>query len=133
MKKRIIPYNSKIKELARRLRTNGALSEVLLWKPLKGKQLLGYAFDRQKPRGDYIVDFFCNELMPAIEIDGAAHNYTGEEAQRRQAKLEKLGIKFLRFTDGDVKGNIEGVVAIIEAWVKNHTLPTPSPLPRGDF
>jgi very-short-patch-repair endonuclease len=65
MKKRIIPYNSKIKELARRLRTNVTLSEVLLWKPLKGKQLLGYAFDRQKPIGDYIVDFFCNELMLA--------------------------------------------------------------------
>lgn len=133
MKKRIIPYNSKIKELARRLRTNGALSEVLLWKPLKGKQMLGYDFDRQKPRGDYIVDFFCNELMLAIEIDGDTHNYTGEEDQRRQANLEKLGIKFLRFTDGDVKGNVEGVVAIIEDWVKNHTLPTPSPLPRGDF
>jgi len=74
MKKRIIPYNSKIKELARRLRTNGTLSEVLLWKPLKGKQLLSYDFDRQKARGDYIVDFFCNELMLAIEIDGATHN-----------------------------------------------------------
>jgi hypothetical protein len=56
--------------------------------------------------GDYIVDFFCKELMPAIEIDGAAHNYTGEEAQRRQANLEKLGIKFLSFTDGDVKENV---------------------------
>jgi very-short-patch-repair endonuclease len=56
MKKRIIPYNSKIKELARRLRTNVTLSEVLLWKHLKGKQMLGYDFDRQKPRGDYIVD-----------------------------------------------------------------------------
>jgi very-short-patch-repair endonuclease len=133
MKKRIIPYNSKIKELARRLRTNGALSEVLLWKHLKGKQMRGYDFDRQKPMGDYIVDFFCNELMLAIEIDGDTHNYTGEEDQRRQANLEKLGIKFLRFTDGDVKGNVEGVVAIIEDWVKNHTLPTPPPLPRGDF
>jgi very-short-patch-repair endonuclease len=133
MKKRIILYNSKIKELARRLRTNGTLSEVLLWKHLKGKQMRGYDFDRQKPMGDYIVDFFCNELMLAIEIDGDTHNYTGEEDQGRQANLEKLGIKFLRFTDGDAKGKVEGVVAIIEDWVKNHTLPTPSPLPRGDF
>ncbi len=120
MKKRIIPYNSKIKELARRLRKNGTLSEVLLWKHLKRKQMLGYDFDRQKPMGDYIVDFFCNELMLAIEIDGDTHNYTGEEDQRRQANLEKLGIKFLRFTDGDVKRNVEGAVAIIEDWVKNH-------------
>jgi len=35
---------------------------------------LGYDFDRQKPIDDFIVDFFCNELMLAIEIDGETHN-----------------------------------------------------------
>lgn len=133
MKKRIIPYNSRNKELARCLRRNGTLSEVLLWKYLKVKQMLGYDFDRQKPLDDYIVDFFCNELMLAIEIDGGTHNYKGEEDQRRQKKLEKLGIKFLRFTDEDVKGNIEGVVAIIEEWVKNNTNPPLHPSQEGTF
>lgn len=87
--------------------------------------MLGYDFDRQKPMGDYIVDFFCNELMLAIEIDGDTHNYTGEEDQSRQVNLEKLGIKFLRFTDGDVKGNVEGVVAIIEDSYLTHPFTPP--------
>jgi very-short-patch-repair endonuclease len=38
----IIPYNPKLKELARKLRKESTLGEVLLWNQLKGKQLLGY-------------------------------------------------------------------------------------------
>ncbi len=34
------------------------LSEVLLWNHLKGKQMRGYDFHRQKPINNYIVDFF---------------------------------------------------------------------------
>jgi very-short-patch-repair endonuclease len=49
MLKKIIPYNPELKELARQLRKNGTLSEVLLWRHLKSKQILGYDFDRQKP------------------------------------------------------------------------------------
>jgi len=30
----------------------------------------GYDFHRQKPVGNYILDFFCDKLMLAIEIDG---------------------------------------------------------------
>ena len=88
------------------MRKNSTLSEVLLWKYLKGKKTLGYDFDRQKPIDNYIVDFFCNELMLAIEIDGCTHNEKSEEDQRRQAKLESLGVRFLRFYDFDVKKNI---------------------------
>ena len=46
------------------------LSEVLLWKSIKGKQMLGYDFDRQRPIDNYIVDFYCKDLKLAIEIDG---------------------------------------------------------------
>lgn len=69
IKRKIIPYNSKLKELARDLRKQGIYSEVVLWKSLKGKQVLGFDFHRQRPIDEYIVDFFCSELMLAIEID----------------------------------------------------------------
>jgi very-short-patch-repair endonuclease len=46
--------------------------------------------------------------------------------------LKGLGVKFLRFTDEDVKKNIEGVVLTIEKWIREHQ-PTPAPLPRGDL
>lgn len=124
-RKKIIPYNRKLKELARQLRKNSTLSEVLLWKYLKGGQMLCYDFDRQKPIDDYIVDFFCSELMLAVEIDGNTHNYKIEEDIMRQERLESLGIRFLRFTDKDVKQNIEGIVITIENWIREHT-PFPS-------
>jgi very-short-patch-repair endonuclease len=59
--------------------------------------------------------------MLAIEIDGETHNYKVDEDEERQTRLEKLGIKFLRFSDMDVKQNIEGVIAAIEKWVKENT------------
>ena len=128
-----------LKALARELRKNSTLSEVLLWRHLKSKQLLGYDFDRQKPMDNFIVDFFCNELMLAIEIDGATHNYKIGRDRERQKRLEGAGVRFLRFTDEYVKQNIEGVVCVIERWIRENQAnmetipPTPTPLPRGDF
>ena len=57
-RRQIIPYNPKLKEIARQLRNNSTLSEVLLWLELKGKKMRGYDFHRQKPIDNYIVDFF---------------------------------------------------------------------------
>jgi len=94
--------------------------------------MFGYDFDRQKPVDNYIVDFFCNELMLAIEIDGDTHNYKIERDIKRQKRLEASGIRFLRFTDEDVKENIEGVVVMIGEWIRRNGKPTPAPLPRGD-
>ena len=75
MKRKIIPYNPKLKELARELRNNSTKAEIILWLKLKNKQLYGYDFHRQKPIDNYIVDFFCQELMLAIEVDGYSHQF----------------------------------------------------------
>jgi very-short-patch-repair endonuclease len=123
-RKKILNYNPKLKELARKLRNNSTLAEILLWNYLKGKQMLGYDFHRQKPIDNYIVDFFCYELMLAIEIDGGSHINTDDDIER-QTRLESLGVRFLRFYDGDVKQNIGGVVLIIEEWIRENQ-PTPS-------
>ena len=69
----IIPYNPKLKQFARDLRNNSTLSEVLLWRQIKG-QTLKYEFHRQVPIDEFIVDFYCHELKLAIEIDGDSHN-----------------------------------------------------------
>ena len=95
---KIIPYNPRLKALARQLRKNSTLAEVLLWKNIKGKSY-GYEFHRQVPIGEYIVDFFCHELNLAIEIDGNTHDYNYENDEQRQKKLESLGITFIRFSD----------------------------------
>jgi len=108
----------------------------------------GDDFDRQKPIDNFIVDFFCNELMLAIEIDGETHNYKISRDRERQKRIEGMGVQFLRSTDEEIKQNIEGVVAMIEKWLRENGRgtagrpPTPIPLlapgeslrrPRGDF
>ncbi|MBN8701536.1 MAG: DUF559 domain-containing protein [Bacteroidetes bacterium] len=127
MKHKFITYNPKLKELARRLRNNSTKSEIKLWNYLKGDKLLGYDFHRQKPIGNYICDFFCKELMLAIEVDGYSH--TLEDVQKKdiekQKYLESLNITILRFTDTEIFEQIDNVIRKIEHWVREHT-PSPS-------
>ena len=120
MKRRPLPYNPKLKQAARLLRKNSTLSEILLWKHLKGKQMKGYDFHRQKPLDNYIVDFLCSELMLAIEIDGSSHEVEGahERDWERQQKLESLGISFLRFDDRMIKQDMKDVLLAIELWIE---------------
>ena len=133
-KRKIIPYDPKLKELAKKLRKQGILAEVLLWNELKSKKL-GYDFHRQKPLDKYIVDFYCAELGLIIEIDGSSHNENYKKDIDRQKKLESYGLNFLRFYDGDVRYNIEGVIDSIQGWISEHTPSTPPELPplsRGE-
>ena len=131
-KRKIIPYNPELKELARDLRKNMTFSEVLLWNELKQKKILGYDFDRQRPVDNYIVDFYCKELSLAIEIDGSTHYYRDVEDEIRQKNLEKLGVHFLRFDDIEIKKNMFNVLRVIEDWIiKNQ--PTPGPSQEGNI
>ena len=118
MKRRFVQYNPKLKTLARQLRRDGTLSEVLLWKELKGKQIMGYDFHRQKPIGQYIVDFYCPRLELAIEIDGDSHIFKEKRDKERQQRLEELGIRFLRFDDLDVKFQMDKVLDTIREWAE---------------
>lgn len=70
--KRILPYNPKLKDRAKELRKAGILSEVLLWQELKSRKFLNLDFNRQKVIGNYIVDFYCDDLRLVIEIDGSS-------------------------------------------------------------
>lgn len=95
-------------------------SEILLWNQLKGKQVLGYDFHRQKPIDEFVVDFFSPRLRLAIEIDGLSHDGKLEKDSKRQTEIEKFGIRFLRFTDEEVVHNLDGVVDAIRMWIESH-------------
>ena len=110
-------YNPKLKEIARNLRKHSTLSEVLLWQKLKGGQVRGYDFHRQKPIDEYIVDFFCPALKLILEVDGSTHDKKLEEDVRRQKRLEAQGFTVLRFLDRDVKKNMAGVLEAIDIWI----------------
>lgn len=115
MKNKVILYNPDLKEKARLLRKQGILSEILLWKKIKGRAL-GVEFHRQVPLDRYIVDFFCHELMLAIEIDGKSHYFQEIEENdiKRQEKLELLGVHFIRFSDKEVKQQMNGVLRALQ-------------------
>ena len=87
-RRRIIPYNPKLKKYARKLRKNSTFTEILLWNNLKRGQVKGFDFDRQRPIDNYIVDFYCKDLKLAIEVDGESH-YGNEEKDAKKAEKGK--------------------------------------------
>jgi very-short-patch-repair endonuclease len=115
-----IPYNKNLKEFSRQLRNNSTLSEVLLWNELKAEKMFGYQFNRQKPLGTYIVDFYCKKLNLVIEIDGNSHGFDDIYLNdlKRQNILESFGLKFLRFSDLQVKMDMMNVIKVIENFIK---------------
>lgn len=131
---KIIPYNPKLKALARKLRKDMTFGEILLWNELKEDKFWGFDFDRQRCIDNYIVDFYCKELMLAVEIDGMSHNH--EEAflkdEIRQNKLESFGVRFLRFSESEVKYNIVNVIRAMKAQIIGTIKENPNvKLPKG--
>ena len=120
-----IYYNPKLIERARYLRKNSTPAEILLWKNLSRKQILGYQFSRQKPIGEYIVDFYCSKLRLIIEIDGISHNYKRRYDKARQEYLESLGLYFLRFNEREVMKNSYGVLLELTRIIINIQPPNP--------
>ena len=116
-----IYYNPKLKQLARNLRNNSTLSEILFWNKIKGKGILGYQFLRQKPIGNFIVDFYCPKLRLAIEIDGDSHGTKGaiQKDKMKEMYLVKHRINLIRYDDHAVKSSIQDVVDHLIDWIKN--------------
>lgn len=123
MRRKIIPYNSNLKQLSRKLRSESTLGEVLLWNELKNRQFYGYDFHRQKPLLNYIVDFYCNELLLVIEIDGNYHNWEEQSDKdiQRDKMLGAYRLTILRFSEYDVKKDMQNVLRRIEQHIIDHS------------
>lgn len=115
-----ITYNPKLKELARNLRNNSTKAEIKLWGYLRGRQMMGHDFHRQKPVEDFIVDFFCNKLKVVIELDGYTHGFENvvEKDKSKEERLRQLGISVLRFNDNEVMNDIDNVLRAIQYFVE---------------
>ena len=115
-----ITYNNYLKKYSRKLRKQGTYAEVLLWSILRKRQIKGYRFNRQKPIGKYIVDFYCSKLKLVIEVDGISHDDKYEQDFQRQNDIEKFGVNFMRFLDEEVKENIDGVCLAIIQYIDEY-------------
>ena len=104
-------------EFARRLRTSATPPERLLWQLLRRRALEGLRFRRQRPIGEYVVDFVCLERRVVVELDGGQHQ-TDRSAHdaTRTAYLERAGFRVLRFWNNELVACPEGVAqAIVDA------------------
>ena len=111
----MLPYNKRLKELARNLRSNMTEAETVLWLKLRKGQLNNYRFYRQRIICNFIVDFYCPERKLFIEIDGSQHYCEPGRAtdKMRDNHLNDLGIRILRFSAREVMKNIDGVLEVI--------------------
>ena len=119
MRRKIISYNINLKPLARKLRNDSTLGEVLLWNELKNKQLFGFDFHRQKPLLNYIVGLYCYELYLVIEVDGLYHTWEEQDDRDvlRDKELGGFGLTILRFTEQEVRKDMQNVLRTIEQYV----------------
>ena len=105
-----VPYNRSLTEKARQNRNNPTPAERKLWSEvLRRKNFNHLKFTRQKPLGDYIVDFYCPERMLVIGIDGDSHDEQQQQDETRTRRLNAMGIKVIRYTNAEIMNNIEGV------------------------
>ncbi len=113
MPNKIIPYRSDLRERSRILRNNATQTEILLWNKIKNRAY-NIQFHRQVPMLDYIVDFYCHEIGLAIEIDGSSHDHKFFYDAKRQGRLEKEGVRFIRFTDKEIRQDMVNVLLTLE-------------------
>jgi very-short-patch-repair endonuclease len=106
-----------IRQFARELRQPQTPAEATLWRHLRNRNLK-YKFRRQHPIDFFIIDFYCAEAKLLIEIDGGSH-LAKEQIEYDKARteyLEALGYKVIRFTNDDVRYNIN---AVADEIIKN--------------
>ena len=111
----MLRYKQHLKNKARHLRKNMTDSERVLWSRLRGKQLFGMQVYRQKPIGEYIVDFFIPKANLVVEVDGSQHlvSENAEKDRGRDAYMNSFGLQVLRFNNAEVLNETDAVVDVI--------------------
>ena len=115
-------YKKENVPFARSLRKNQTRQERKLW----FEYLRDYIprFQRQKPIGDYIVDFYCAKLGLVIELDGGGH-YEPEQIEKdavRTRELESMKLRVVRICNTDVDRNFTAVCDYIDHIVETLTM-----------
>lgn len=87
----------------------------MLWHFLRNRRMNGRKFRRQHPLGGYFLDFYCDELKLALELDGGQHNSAEGRAAdlKRDRILTGMGVETLRFPNHEVLIETERVLDTI--------------------
>ena len=106
---------------AKELHRNMTLAEIKLWARLRAHQLLGIHFRNQHAIGNYVVDFCAPRKKLIIELDGSQHLDQREYDEERTKYLRSRGYRVIRFWNGQVMNNIDGVIRAIIFAVETDT------------
>ena len=99
-----------MKARARSLRRKSTDAEILLWQHLRDRRLLGLKFRHQVPIGNYIVDFFCEDVKMIIELDGGQHMEKELYDQVRSDWLVANGFRVVRYWNNDISNKLDAVL-----------------------
>ena len=109
-----LDYNKKNVVLARNLRKAATPQERHLWYDFLSKYKV--RFQRQKPIGNYIVDFYCHAARLIVELDGSQHYESAGtiKDQIRAEQLEQRDLMVVRIPNNAVNEHFEGVCEYID-------------------
>jgi very-short-patch-repair endonuclease len=112
---------------ARHLRHMATPPEKKMW--YECLSILPVHFRRQRPFGNYIVDFYAASLKLVIELDGESHNspMAQQYDANRTLYLQSLGLEVIRFSNHEVMHNIEGVFETIKQIITDKNTPLNPP------
>ena len=116
---------SQLLKNAKSLRSSQTDAEIKLWYYLRAHRFMSLKFKRQKPIGQYIVDFVCIEQKLIIELDGGQHVAQIDYDENRTRFLDSEGYRVLRFWNNQVLQEMEGVLEAIRTEIAL----SPTPLP----
>ena len=112
------PYSKSNIPLAKTLRKNMTPWERKLWYEFLREYPI--RFQRQKPIGNYIADFYCFQAKLVIELDGSQH-YNKSKAVKDNIRTERLkesGLTVLRIPNNDIDESFYEVCEFIDRTVK---------------
>ena len=120
--------------MARRLRKEMSLPEVILWSELRNRPG-GLKFRRQHPAGPYILDFACVGARLAIEVDGSGHDFRSHHDEVRDEWLANQGFLTMRIAAKDVLQDLDavmrGILARCQTAAQPLHQPSAAPPPRS--
>ena len=108
---------------ARELRKELTQAEQTFWLRLK-ERFPQYKFRRQHPISIYVADFYCHKFRLVIEIDGSIHDSADVKIndEKRQKDLEDLKLTVIRFSNEQIKNDVENVLQFVSSTIENLTL-----------
>jgi very-short-patch-repair endonuclease len=108
---------------AKRLRQTFTPAEETLWSRLRDRRFLGLKFRRQAPIGPYVADFLCHEMRLVLELDGSVHlePHQISHDQNRDANLQALGYRILRFTNEQLQNDLDSILEAIRHLYQTRT------------